>query len=186
MKRWISLCFLTTLTAGLWLAEAQESRPETTPSSAYCQGFQAPSILRHEDTVVGYCDSLIIINPLRYRLYEEARRYVLSLDPASTARQLGDFRADLERLRTATAHREATFEQLESSYAQHLDDQEKRLSGLQMELQMARKELENSRVLLNEVQEDLRKRAKQRQHTALVFGTGGLLAGALIGMIIAQ
>lgn len=172
--------------AGMAFSQSSPKTERIVLDSEYCNSYKIPIQLGMHDTLISPCASLFIINNVRFRLYEHARQVLLSQDIRSMGQDIISLRQDLERIKDKHQEYGATYDQLEFSYLSLINDQQTRMIRLKEELTKTQNDLELNQMRLKAVQDDLQKTARMNRMKHILFGTGGMLGGLLLGVLLSN
>ncbi|MCX6273128.1 MAG: hypothetical protein NTU44_18310 [Bacteroidetes bacterium] len=152
--------------------------------ASYCHAASPPMFLHFGEKVEIACDTVVIINASRYKLYEKARNYVMSLKPDDEKMMITEYESALQ---TANQH----LEEIRAKYFKLSDEvhtvgvnNQASLERVNLDLENTRKELAAASNQLNEAARKLALKQRSSLRRTLIAGTAGMGIGLLLGLIL--
>ncbi|MGQ0826947.1 MAG: hypothetical protein ACT4ON_00995 [Bacteroidota bacterium] len=135
-------------------------------------------------TIKSNCDTVYVINKLRFANYEAARRYIMN---SRTNKEL------IAQYEKALNEQDKYYKELMKSYTQAdsisqnlIKDTREDLQGVSANLKNACTSIDSVNTKLDDVQKLIKKQKWESLKQKLMVGFGGLGAGVLVGVIISK
>jgi seryl-tRNA synthetase len=128
------------------------------------------------ETILIQCDSAVVINQTRYRLYERARMAVLSYDPNFYEDIVSEFQQKGALMQTWADSLNKSYNRLSTSYGNTLSKTEKELNTMQTNIKIATTNLEEAKTKLDSALKNLNKARWEKW----LWAAGGIVLGGAI------
>ncbi|HET6225196.1 MAG TPA: hypothetical protein VFF27_02890 [Bacteroidia bacterium] len=162
---------------------------ETKPlvfADTFCTSYAAPQPLPPGTVIRLECDTAYVINKIRFKKYEAARKYIINTNNKS----LKQLEAEYEQ---ALKEQDAYYKQLMKQYVQAdsvsqrlIKDTRSDLVAISNDLKATSKTIEMLNAKLEEVQKLIRKQKWDSIGQKILVALGGIGAGVLIGVVVAH
>jgi ElaB/YqjD/DUF883 family membrane-anchored ribosome-binding protein len=168
-----------------WIsAKSQNNASIKTIPVDYCTSNETPKLLTLGDTIVITCDSVYLINKIRYKFYKEIH-LALQKDNNSECKDL------LQAYENRLSEHESTYNKLlinskktEKISLDLIDYTQKSLENTQKTLDYTQLTLEQSMKSLDQANELIKKEKWNSKGQKLLVGIGGVGVGILVGVLI--
>jgi len=133
------------------------------------------------------CDSVFVINNRRYRLYEKAAQYILKQNPNKLCKGLIDsYEQSLQEQDIAFGELYKKYIDLDSLSFNTIQATKIDLGAINNSLNGAQTEIKNVNKNLDEVRQIIKEERKRSFLDKVIYAGGGVAAGILAGLILAQ
>lgn len=149
-----------------------------------CLLSSKPMQLFSGDKVSIACDTAYLINAIRYRLYEKARTYLMTLNGNQESRTIQELETMLTQLDHYFRGMKDTYYTLSGEVQQKGEENLATLLSVQQDLADAQTALEKSKNDLDDVVRKLKKSNRRELKNKLLIGAAGLGAGLLLGVLL--
>lgn len=146
-----------------------------------CNSYQKPLFLHKGDTVVSLCDTVVMMNTIRYNLYESARLTILSNKYAKLQAEMNSALTEQVGLyKTWNDSLQQKYTSVSGMFATSLTTTQSELKKVSGEIASAQLSLDKANKNLDDALEHLRK----AQWEKYKWGGAGLLIGILATSVV--
>lgn len=170
---------LLLLTLCCCLCNLSAQNEATKPFTA-CGPYHKPLYASLGETIRIECDSAVIINQARYRLYERARLAVLSYDPSFYEDIVKEFQAKGLVMQAWADSLNKSYTRLSLSYSSTLANTEHQLNTMHTNIKQATLNLEQANDNLDTALKNLNKARWEKW----LWAAGGLVVGGMIVAVV--
>lgn len=163
-------------TSGVVSAEAPAGQKHIW-QGADCEGYDKPLTIFAGDTIIIDCDTAILINTTRYRLYERAKGTVMGLDWGIVNDLINEYE---EKIRLCEASKREIIDQVKN----RVDSTALAINGSTTRLETVRDDLSNTQKVLEDASKELTEAKKRIRKERILWGIGGALIGVIAGILI--
>lgn len=174
MKNYLLLITLCCCLCNL-SAQNQSAKP-----FAACGPYDKPLHATVGETIRIECDSAVIINQARYKLYERARLAVLSYDPSFYEDIVKEFQAKGLVMQAWADSLNKSYTRLSLSYSNTLTNTEHQLNTMQTNIKEATLNLDQAKNNLDNALKNLNKARWEKW----LWAAGGLVVGGMIVAVV--
>lgn len=179
--RTIFLIFFTLL----MISDSKAQEKQFVLTDSFCVSYGAAKFFLKGSVIKVECDTIYLINKLRYNTYEAARKALIKSGNNKNYQALED------KYLQSLKEQDQYYKQLLLSYSksdsvsiQLFSTTKTDLANISNTLSATKKILEDSDKKLKEVQEILENERKKTRNQKLLMGFGGLGIGILIGVLV--
>ena len=148
-----------------------------------CVSAARPMLLKQGDKVLVSCDTAYLINAYRYRLYEKAKRHLITL-AGNTDKMASQVEGSVNQLDNYFSEIQSRYFLLSEEVKKSQSENVATLNRVNLELDQTRNDLQATRNDLEAIRNSLKKARRKDMRNRLVFGGVGLGAGLLLGAIL--
>ena len=135
--------------------------------------------LKGQNLKIG-CDSVILINPLRFHLYEKARNSILTTDFEKSLHLFDVYNEQLQTYKQWNDSLQMKYNELNALFVNNLENTKTGLLQINTSLSVAKDSLNSANNQLDQAKLHLNAAKKERWY----FGTVGFLLGTLVTVLV--
>lgn len=152
-------------------------------SDTSCLSTAKPMLLKKGDKVQVNCDTAYLINAYRYRLYEKAKTYLITLS-GNTDKMARQVEGSVNQLDSYFAEIQSRYFLLSEEVKKSQSDNAATLKRVNHELDQTHTDLQTAKNDLETIKDNLKKARRKDLKNKWMFGGIGLGAGVILGAIL--
>lgn len=165
-------------------AKSQNNTSIITIPVNYCTSNETPKLFKLGDTIVITCDSVYLVNKIRYKFYRDIHLAIQKDDNTECKSLLQAYETRLNEHETAYNKLLLNSKKTEKISLDLIDYTQKSLENTQKTLDFTQQTLEQSMKSLEQANELIRKEKWNSKGQKFLVGVGGVGIGILVGVLI--